>query len=177
MNIKPRTASGVLYDGDDFDRLNDLRAAYDLAQQQAERPESLRSTLTSDLADPEVARQRYLDAVDEAAARGTEFVVQDIGAKRWRELVAKHLPRKGNQYDEMVGYNTDTFGDALLKFDDGNRRTVVAPAFGTKSERDEWLDDALSTADFDSILEAALRVNRGRLADPKDVRRSSDQAT
>lgn len=169
----PRTSTAVLYDGDDFDNLTDLRLAYELAQERATAG-ALRSTLAADAPGVDGARDAYLAAVDEAAARATEVIVQDIGAKRWRELAKDHPPRPGNQYDEMAGYNTDTFGETLLKFDDGERRTVVAPAFDKKSDRDEWLDN-MPLADFEAVLTEALKVNRGQLADPKDVRSLSDR--
>ena len=173
----PRIATAVLYDGDDFEDLANLRLAYDLAAEKADAlkaPGAMRSVLPHELPDVEGALKAYTDAVDAASARATDVKVQDIGSKRWRDLIAEHQPRKDNPTDQYVGYNTDTFPEALLKFDDGNRRTIVEPTFDRKDDRDDWLDD-ISSADFEQILNAALKVNRGQLADPKDVRPSSAQ--
>lgn len=175
----PRTSTAVLYDGDDFDDLARLRLAYDLAAEKANElkaPGGMRSQLPHELPDVDGARQAYTDAVTAAAERAVEVKVQDIGSKRWRELIAEHQPRKDNPTDQYVGYNTDSFPEALLKFDDGNRRTILEPAYDRKDDRNDWLDD-ISSADFEQILDAALRVNRGQLADPKDVRSLSAPVT
>lgn len=164
-----RTATAILYDGDDFDRLDQLRKALEFAEEQARDEVLRRSALAGELPDPVSARERYLEAVDSATERATEVIVEDIGTRRWMDLAAAHPPKPGNELDALVGYNADTFGRALLAFDDGDRRTIKSPTFEKKSDRDEWLDD-IPLADSESILEAALKVNRGQVADPKDVR-------
>lgn len=164
--IKPRRDTVTIYDGDDWDTLSDLRRLAERADMLAANPEH--STLAHEVADPADAWERYAAAAEEAAERGITVVVEDIGSGRWRELVAQHAPRNDNRLDKQFGYNVDTFPRALLSFRDERRRTIVEPEMAD-GELVDFLRD-ISDDDFDALYQKAAAQNRGRVADPKDVR-------
>lgn len=175
--IKPRRDTVTIYDGDDWDALSDLRRIAERADLMASTPD--KSVLAVDIVDPAAAWEDYAQAAEEAAERGLTVTLEDIGSGRWRDLVAEHAPREGNRLDKQFGYNVDTFPRALLAFRDERRRTIVEPEMGA-GELDDFLRD-ISDDDFDALYQKAASLNRGRVADPKDVRslngRPSSDAT
>ena len=94
--LKPRTATIPIYQGDDAERLAELRMAVAVAERQAMQSNGApRRGGDSDPAEAIKAAQAAYDAfVDEAAERAVEVVVRSIGRRRFRDLVAAHPPRK-----------------------------------------------------------------------------------
>jgi len=76
----------------------------------------------------------------------------------WKELLAEHEPRKGKDgkpvpEDANVGYNWDTFPEALI------RASVVDPAM----DEEDWADllyESITDAQFDRLFEKCWRLNR-----------------
>lgn len=145
--LKRRTATIPIYQGDDAERLAELRMDVAIAEQRAQqtraRVEATEATEASarygdepevtseDLADAEAAAQNARDSydafVDEAAERAVPVTVQHIGSRRFRELVAAHPPRMvkddegkdvAHDDDFDFGVNVSTFGLALLTYVD-----------------------------------------------------------
>lgn len=141
-HLKPRSATKVLYQGDDMPRLAELKRAVDVAKWRLDNTEEQVAGQAAregdDVAESVVAaRKAYTDAqaaydtaVDEAAERAIEVVIHDIGRRRFTNLVAAHPPRevdsepddKGETRkvthpdDEGWDVNTETFGRALLVY-------------------------------------------------------------
>src|SRR5690606_22625041 len=77
--------------------------------------------------------------VEEAEKSAIHVTLSALGRKQWRELVAAHPPREGNETDAAVGTNEETFKEALVE------ASILDP---------EWLVDSiddLSDVDFDRL--------------------------
>lgn len=183
--LKPRTATIPIYQGDDSERLAELRMAVAIAERQAAQSSGPRRG--GDPApdeDVKAAQAAYDAFVDEASERAVEVVVQAIGRRRFRDLVAAHPARmvkgedgKETTHDDDLAYevNVETFKPALLAFaepgEDGVR-TIVAPAEAVKSPSAlrDFLDDDITDGDYDKIFEIAYWINRAPGSDPKELR-------
>jgi hypothetical protein len=166
-----------IYDGDDFERLAELRRAVDIAERNAADASPLRlgDEVSSDVQD---AKDAYDKFVDEAAERAEEWEIHPIGHEEFRELLKEHPPRKitgedGKESDHpddaIVGVNSETFGKALLLFvdpEDDDIRTIVKPVFDSQAALRKRLK-RLSAGEFDSIWVAAFFLNNGAVSDPK----------
>ena len=144
----PRKATIYLYDGDDMERMADLRRAVDIAERQAETA-SLPMVVPRRLGDDEpessataqeTAAQEARDAfdafVDEAVERAEAWELHAIGFEEFRTLLKNHPPRKVSEMvdgeerettdpeDVYMGpngrfeINSETFPKALLLFVD-----------------------------------------------------------
>lgn len=116
-----------------------------------------------------VAAQEHDDFVTEATERAEKVTVQALPRRKFRDLVAKHPPREGNEVDAKFGFNTDTFGDDLMPFvddDEASIRTIIAPEFANKAATERFLDD-LSDGHFSQLYMAAIRKNREGSDAPK----------
>jgi hypothetical protein len=181
-HLKPRSATKVLYQGDDMSRLAEL----DRAVKRAERQSSESAPRMGDSFEAAVtAAQREYDAfVDEAAARAVEVVVCSIGRRRFAELVDAYPPReidsepddKGETHkvehpdDNGYGVNTATFPRALLTFRDGDYVTLTEPKFGSQREVEDFIDDELAEGDYEELWVIAYMLNRGPSGDPLALR-------
>jgi hypothetical protein len=185
-HLKPRSATKVLYQGDDMARLAELARAVSIAKRQAEEhtgAERGGDTFTGAVTE---AQRAYDEAVDEAATRAIEVTFQSIGRRRFAEIVEKHPPRMvpkkdetgaevegvevEDPNDESWGVNTETFPRALLTFRDGDYVTLAEPKFGSAREVEDFIDDELAEGDYDELWIAALMLNRSPSADPKALR-------
>lgn len=193
--IKPRTASDVIYQGDDLATLADLRQAAAVAERKAEielniaqaraRAEAPRRIGEMSPEDPQVAydaavkpsQDAYDAFVDEAAERAVVWTVQAIGRKAFRVLMLAHPPRtvetveddakveKPHEDDASWGVNVETFPEALLTYAEGDDRTLVEPEFESSADRQKWLD-RLAEGDFEKMWATAYQLNRAVSADP-----------
>lgn len=184
--IKPRTNTIPIYQGDDTERLSELRMAVAIAERQAEikrqqyasadsgprRRGDAVSVSVDDVQAAEAAVQAAEDAfdafVDEAAERAVEVVVRAIGRRRFRDLVAAHPQRmvKGDDGKEVphaddygYGVNVETFAPALLKFAEAGEdgvRTILAPESATRSAK--ALEDFLDDDLTDGDYEKVFQV-------------------
>lgn len=189
-----------IYDGDDFERMSDLRRAVSIAERNVEEAEASTRQPASALrfgdADTSIAdvvaakgelkkaRDAFDAAVDEAAERAEEWVLEPIGHEEYRELLADHPPREvdgeGDKKvthpdDEGFEVNTRTFSKALLEYidpEDDEIRTVVAPTFDTPAAFRRRLK-RLAAGEFETLWMAAMQVNSGGITDPKLLRFSA----
>lgn len=188
-----RKTTVPLYDGDDFERLAELRREVDLAEKRVdrlereERPALSRRLGDDDLDDDkliqartalEAARDAYDAFVDEAAERAEMWVLEPIGHSEFRGLFKEHPPRKvkgdeGKESDDPddapFGVNTETFPMALLSFvdpDDDEIRTVTEPKFDTTAAFRKRVK-RLSAGEFETLWVAAFLLNRQGVSDPK----------
>ena len=156
--LTARTTRIPLYQGDDLARIESLRADVERAKLSASGPARVGDT-GSDLAAAKVA---LTEACEDAEPRAVVVIVQALGRRQWRSLVAEHRPRDDEKEDEYLGVNADTFPDALVP------ASIAEPEFPSHADRDAFLD-ALSDADFNRLFRAAFTLNRVPADDPKDL--------
>lgn len=174
--IKRRTATIVIYQGDDLERLSELRREVSVAE--AKFQEAVLRPRRGGDEDPKAAvraAQQAFDAfVDEAAERAVEVHLQAMGRKPFRALLAEHPARqvegpegKPVDHDDDIDYgaNTETMFEPLMA------ASIMAPAF-TPPERQAFLDD-LSDGDSERLFATAFWLNRSPGGDPKEQRFSS----
>ena len=196
--LKPRTATVVLYQGDDMERLTELRRAADVAEVQARADLQAAAHASRRMGDEEPietfreavqpARDELNAFIDEAAERAVEVKLQAIGSTRFADLVLAHPPRTvqvdGKTVDhpddaafmdfllhygiEDGAVNTATFPKALLKHREGGR-TIVDPDL-SESKLAEFLDEECSAGHIDEMWRAAYLLNRAVTVDPKGAR-------
>lgn len=104
------------------------------------------------------AAATYRQAIERAAERAIEVWVTHIGRKAYRALLTAHPPREGNEVDEQLGWNDDSFPDALLM-----ASVVTDPVV---DDLEDFLD-ALSEDDAELVFTSAVAVNGGASADPR----------
>lgn len=175
--LKPRTATIVLYQGDDMARLAELARA---------KEQAAGGNRADDGAIEAAAFEAFLT---EAAERAVEVVLQSIGRRRWRDLVMEHPPRMVDsepddegkthliEHDDDVqwGVNTETFPRALLMFVDGDHRTIAEPDLG--DDLAEFVDDELAEGDFERAWIAAFQLNASPSINPKELGRRLSEST
>lgn len=154
----PRTETIVIPQGDDEERLRQLRAYRDSLKPDKKRAPVL---LTDDPdAEYREAEQAVRDFAKEVEERGITVVMRSLGRKTWRELIAEHPPREGNDSDKLIGVNADSFGRAIVV------ACMASPVFDNDADRDEFLDE-ITEADYGRIERTAWDLNTGRSSDPK----------
>ena len=183
----PRKTTIPIYDGDDFERLSELRREVEIAERkaaaEAAAPLRFGDEVSND--DVQAAKDAYDAFVDEAAERAESWVLHPIGHAEFRQLLKDHPPRKVTETgddgktsevthpdDAGWNFNTETFPKALLEFvdpDDDEVRTVAEPSFDTTAALRKRLK-RLSAGEYDSIWAAAYLLNDGGIADPKASR-------
>lgn len=171
--LKPRTASVVIYQGDDIEHLANLRRAAEIARRHAEAEAEETRRVGDDLPGAEalqVAQDAYDAAVDEAADRAVVIEVTAVKRGRFRELMAAHPAREKNDDDSSYGVNMDEFPEPFL------RDSVTKIEVGEKSlnpgEIRELIED-LPEGDFERLFATAYYLNRAPGADPREGRYSS----
>jgi hypothetical protein len=92
---------------------------------------------------------------EELAARveasTVRFTLRALPRGRWTELVKDHPPRKDSREDRQVGYNEETFYEALV------RCCIVDPVPSDK----EWaqIDEVLTAGEWIRLVSAAQNLN------------------
>lgn len=166
-SIKRRSATVVIYQGDDLERLSELRREVSVAEARVQ--ESIGRPRRGGDEDPRAglsaAKEAFDAFVNEAAERAVEVHLQAMGRKPFRTLLAEHPARKveddeGKQVDHEddadYGANTETMFEPLLK------ASITEPA-------DLDLDD-LSDGDAGRLFASAFWLNRSPGGDPKEQR-------
>lgn len=162
-----RTASVVIYQGDDMERLaelarkaSSLEAKHEEAKRQVDRAirdgslrvgDDLPAEYAEDLA---AARAAYDAEVDEAAERATEVRVVALKRRAFRDLMAEHPPREGNGDDSRYEVNVDTFAGPFLV------KSITAPA--------GFDPEDLPDGEYEKLFATAYYLNRLPSQDPKD---------
>ena len=182
-----------LYDGDDFERMAELRREVEIAERQVAAAQvNAESGAPARLGDDtesvakakdrlEEKRATFTAFVDEASERAEMWVLEAIGHEEFRQLLKDHPPRMikvtdddGKEHevihgeDAMWKVNTETYPKALLTFvdpEDDEIRTVAAPFESVQALRKRIR--RLSEGEFASMWIAAHALNRGMAADPK----------
>lgn len=155
--ITPRIDTVTILQGEDDQRLRELRATVDrLKPKKGGEPATLDETSALQAAEEAVEEFKA-----EAEERGVKVVLRALGRKTWRDLIAKHPPREDNEGDKALGANTETFEEELVA------ASIASPTFSSVEERDHFLD-SLSIATFGELGIKAWSLNMGSAASPKD---------
>lgn len=86
------------------------------------------------------------------------FRLRGLTRRGWQELLAAHPKRDGEDRDQLLGANADTFWTALV------RACIIDPAID--AEQWEQLDAVLSSAQFQDLADAAMAVSRRKVDVP-----------
>lgn len=130
----------------------DLLAEYKDAESALEEAERAHATEGSlDAGDKLAAAAVVEELREQMLAASVTFTVRALPRKRWTALYGEHPPREGDDGDARVGFNRDTFYDALV------RECVVEPQLS--AEQWDALDATLSSAQFASLRTTAWLVN------------------
>jgi hypothetical protein len=161
--ISRRTEQVPIFQGDDAAAIEQARRDFNRVAAAEVRP-PLRQ---GDPTPVQEAAEAYDAVVADALPRAVMATVRALGRRAYRHLRAAHPPREGNDGDRDLGFNEDTFLDALLEYFDAGEKTIAEPDFANRESLIAWLDD-LNDGNFTQLAEAAVRVNEGGSPDPKD---------
>jgi hypothetical protein len=148
--IKTRRTVVTLFQGDDYDALNQQIDTFTATARQAR---------IGDLDEVVDQQNAYNEFAEAAAERGVKIPMHHLPRKQWRGMKAKHPARPDNKGDAEVGYNRDTIGDDLVP------ASIDEGTFPSIADQDNFLD-SLCDADFLELVNAALDLNDGSI-DPK----------
>jgi len=90
------------------------------------------------------------------------IVIKGLTRGEFRRLVTAHPPRQGDDLDGKVGYNADTFGDALIRA--CILRTEDLDGNPVPNEWDQWAD-AMTNGQWEDVFTACMRLTN----DPEPV--------
>lgn len=179
---KPGETVVVLYQGDDWDRLDELNAAMRAAA--AER--SLDSIAPRRMGDEDpyvTAKREFEEFEKEARERAVHLRLDTIPWRQYQALLEKHLPRederspdvtnpdgsitrgevvKSHPMDTQLGFNVSTMGPDLVPL-----CVAMEGQFDSEADRDAFLD-GLSMREWQRVYGAAIRHNQAGGPDPKD---------
>ena len=114
----------------------------------SEAPEDLEGQLA------EVRAQ--MEPLKETIASGVvRIVIKGLTRGEFRRLLTAHPPRDGDAYDERVGYNVDTFGDALIQA--CIVRTENLDGEPVPNEWGRWADD-MTNGQWEEVFTACLKI-------------------
>lgn len=145
----------------------DLQAEWEtLDRQLAEAKNAAGRTLAGTSDEGELSR-RILDLEDEMSRATVTLRLRGLPRAEFRELSAKHPPRKDNQADRVLQVNQETFFDALIG------ACLVEPELD--EQRLSSLLDKITDAQFDKLANAAWSLNRKDVETPfsRNVSRSN----
>lgn len=87
-----------------------------------------------------------------------EFTLRALPRRAFQKLLASHPARDDDKYDRSIGYNRETFVDALV------RASVAAPEV---SEEDwETIVDAMTAAQWEDFANVAAALNMEQVSVP-----------
>ena len=170
--LKPRTASVVIYQGDDMERLSELRRAAEIARRNFEAAKEQPRRIGDDVGEEDLREKQaaYDEFVDEAADRAVVVEVTALKRATFRSLMSDHPPREKNEDDEGYGVNLDTFPEPFLR--ESVTKVEVGDGVLSPGETNDLID-SLSEGDYERVFTVAYYLNRAPGADPRDGRYSS----
>lgn len=172
--LKPRTTSVLIYQGDDLERMADLRRAVEVAERRVEMSVGVPRRDGDAVPSADVEKAAFNEFVDGAAERAVEVRLTAVGRNRWRDLLAEHAPRtvvvdgKPETVEDDAGFevNTETFPLALLTYNRDGVKTVTGPDLSAGELR-SFLEDEVSEGDFERLWTTAYWLNRAPGEDPR----------
>lgn len=138
-------------DGPDMLRLDGTRPRRRLS----ESPENLDTQLADVRAKMDEQRKIIASGV-------VRIIIKGLTRGEFRRLLTAHPPRQGDDLDSKVGYNADTFGDALIKA--CILRTEDLDGNTVPNRWDEWADE-MTNGQWEDVFTACMRLTN----DPEPV--------
>ena len=164
-DLKPRQSVVVIYQGDDLDELSLLRRKAEQARAAHEEAENAPRRMGDEIGTEalQAAQDAYDAFVDAAADRAVCVEVRAVKRSVFRDLMAKHPARDGNDEDAMFSVNMDDFPAPFLA------ESVASVKVGdrelSQAQVRDLLDD-LAEGDFDRVFATAYWLNRAPGSDP-----------
>lgn len=115
------------------------------------------------------AAKKALDSIEERM-REKSIVIRITAVNNgvWQKGIIQHPPRKGNQIDVQLGFNTDTFFTDMLMdtgtlvIEPGTKEKDFEDAVTEEIEKSEWAElfETWTAGDFDRIQVALINLNQ-----------------
>ena len=115
--------------------------------------------LEAELADVRAKMDEQRKIISSGVVR---IVVKGLTRGEFRRLLTAHPPRQGDDLDTRMGYNADTFGDALIKA--CILRTEDLNGNPVPNEWDQWAD-AMTNGQWEDVFTACMKLTN----DPEPV--------
>lgn len=90
------------------------------------------------------------------------IIVKGLSRGEFRRLLTAHPPRSGDDLDQRVGYNADTFGDAFIRA--CILRTENLDGHPVPNDWDTWAD-AMTNGQWEDVFTACMKLTN----DPEPV--------
>ena len=115
--------------------------------------------LDAELADVRAKMDEQRKIISSGVVR---IIIKGLTRGEFRRLLTAHPPRQGDPLDSKVGYNADTFGDALIKA--CILRTEDLDGNTVPNEWDQWADE-MTNGQWEDVFTACMRLTN----DPEPV--------
>lgn len=115
--------------------------------------------LEAELADVRAKMDEQRKIISSGVVR---IIIKGLTRGEFRRLLTAHPPRQGDPLDSKVGYNADTFGDALIKA--CILRTEDLDGNTVPNEWDKWADE-MTNGQWEDVFTACMRLTH----DPEPV--------
>jgi len=141
-----------------FEEKRLTRALARLGDEDPDRPRRMSEPVpqTADIeAELEAVRARIDEQKAIIASGVVRVVIKGLTRGEFRRLLTAHPPRDGDDLDGRLGYNSDTFGDALISA--SIVRTESLDGETVDNEWAEWADD-MTNGQWEEVFTACLTL-------------------
>lgn len=145
ITMNQRTFKVKLHQGEDLDRLAELRNAASAA-----KPVGVTTAMED--AEYAAAAMAYDEFLAEADTRAVTVELKPLLRKPYQDLVLAHPPRDDSDSDQAVGLNESTFAEPLVM------ACIVGPEM-SDAEKTAFLD-SLTFGQFDTLYQESFTINR-----------------
>ena len=128
------------------------------------RPRRLSEPARADRIEAELADVRAkMDEQRAIISSGVvRIIIKGLTRGEFRRLLTAHPPRQGDDLDTRMGYNADTFGDALIKA--CILRTEDLNGNPVPNDWDQWADE-MTNGQWEDVFTACMKLTN----DPEPV--------
>ena len=121
------------------------------------RPRRLSEPARADWIEAELADVRAkMDEQRKIISSGVvRIIIKGLTRGEFRRLLVAHPPRQGDPLDSKVGYNADTFGDALIQA--SILRTEDLDGNPVPNEWDRWADE-MTNGQWEDVFTACMKL-------------------
>jgi hypothetical protein len=150
--------------------IEEKRLTRELARRGEDDGEPVRRRMSEPPEDLDAALVDVRAKMDEQRAIISSGVVRIVlgalprggGRGAFRRLLTEHPPRDGDELDAQLGYNADTFGDALIQKCIVETRALAPDGTSgdpVPNEWDKWADE-MSDGQWEEVFTACLALNK-----------------
>ena len=115
--------------------------------------------IESELADVRAKMDEQRAIISSGVVR---IIIKGLTRGEFRRLLTAHPPRQGDDLDARMGYNADTFGDALIKA--CILRTEDLNGNPVPNDWDQWADE-MTNGQWEDVFTACMKLTN----DPEPV--------